>query len=213
LEVIDSGNFYNYKYAVIYCYRNEVVMAGRPEKYAALRKFLEGKAREFCDSGATDLPMSFKDIEALGARLPPSAHNHRAWWSNDNGSRPWDGTFRPKDVDLQKRTLNFQYVGGHSIKGKAHQRHRQLHELENERPHPIALLERQRLSRIEELRKELNMSAGVTSPLGMSDAVRSYKAEQKKCHPAFGSMRGLIRVVAGTDLTEPAADPKSWKLR
>jgi hypothetical protein len=48
---------------------------------------------------------------------------------------------------------------------------------------------------------------------GMEEAARPYQAEQKKCHPAFGSMRGLIRIVAGTDLTEPAADPKSWKPR
>jgi hypothetical protein len=58
-------------------------------------------------------------------------------------------------------------------------------------------------------------SAGGKSTLaasGMSDVGRSYSAEQK-CHPAFGSMRGLLRVAAGTDLTEPAADPKSWKPR
>jgi peptidoglycan/xylan/chitin deacetylase (PgdA/CDA1 family) len=31
--------------------------------------------------------------------------------------------------------------------------------------------------------------------------------------PFYGSMKGLITIAPGVDLTKPAADPKSWKFR
>jgi transcriptional regulator with XRE-family HTH domain len=60
---------------------------------------------------------------------------------------------------------------------------------------------------------------------GLADDRRSYRAaevspaERKTgkrthpVHPAFGSMKGLITLAPGVDLTRPAADPKSWKFR
>ena len=38
-------------------------------------------------------------------------------------------------------------------------------------------------------------------------------ATPKGLPPFYGSMKGLITVAPGVDLTKPAADPKSWKLR
>ena len=46
-------------------------------KYGSLTTYLSGKKQ-------TSIPMTFKKIEGvLGAKLPPSAYNHRAWWSNN----------------------------------------------------------------------------------------------------------------------------------
>ena len=40
------------------------------------------------------------------------------------------------------------------------------------------------------------------------------KTESKRGLPPFyGSMKGLITIAPGVDLTEPAADPDSWKFR
>jgi len=195
-------------------------MAGRPEKYLVLREYLRKRASEFRNSGEACLDMTFEKIEDLGVELPPSAYGHREWWANTN-AKPWRREkFETADVDMKQRALQFRYVGGYSPEGKARQdaEHRRKQEnllknLESEEPSKISLFNRIRQNQVNALKKELNMSTDATPPPGMADAARVYKAEQKKCHPAFGSMKGLIRIVAGTDLTEPAADPKSWKPR
>jgi len=53
-------------------------------KYAPLHRYLPR-----AQSGS-ELRMSFAEIERiLGEPLPASAHNHRAWWSNQRtGPRP-----------------------------------------------------------------------------------------------------------------------------
>ncbi|HYK80536.1 MAG TPA: hypothetical protein VEU95_12950, partial [Micropepsaceae bacterium] len=96
-------------------------MAGRPEKFPALRKYLENKANEYRDSGETEpLPMTFSKIEALGDALPPSARKHRAWWANGGANKPWEPAgFRTEDVDMERQTLSFRYKGDISPKGRA----------------------------------------------------------------------------------------------
>ncbi len=61
--------------------------------------------------------MSFDEIErVIGAKLPPSATNHRAWWSNNTENnvmtRAWtDAGFESEDVDMKRRRVAFRRVG------------------------------------------------------------------------------------------------------
>ena len=60
--------------------------------------------------------MSFSEIEAvIGVRLPPAAHRHAAWWSNNPSNnvmtKVWlDAGFRTERVDLGARRLVFRRV-------------------------------------------------------------------------------------------------------
>jgi len=64
-----------------------------------------------------EVPCRFDDLEKiLGFRLPSSARQHRAWWSN-NGSnnvmtKAWlSAGFRTRDVDMENERLTFERVG------------------------------------------------------------------------------------------------------
>jgi hypothetical protein len=76
-------------------------------KYEPLPQFLSKKV------GATHR-MSFEQIErVLGFKLPKSAYEHEAWWSNnDTGhshARVWMAAgWRTQDVDLDTRTVTFR---------------------------------------------------------------------------------------------------------
>jgi hypothetical protein len=60
--------------------------------------------------------MSFEDIErVLAAKLPRSATNHRAWWSNNPENnvmtKAWkDAGFESEDVDMKGRRVTFRRV-------------------------------------------------------------------------------------------------------
>lgn len=79
-------------------------------KYEPLGNFLRGQP-------TTEVRVSFAQIERIiGGKLPPSAHEHRAWWSNNpNNSamtKAWiDAGFRSEQVDMEGRTLVFRRVG------------------------------------------------------------------------------------------------------
>ncbi|WP_428029741.1 DUF7662 domain-containing protein [Ancylobacter sp.] len=75
-------------------------------KYSALTTFLSSRTQP-------RISMSFEDIERIvGTRLPPSAFNHRAWWSNNPTNsvmtRAWlSAGFRSEEVDMTGRKLVF----------------------------------------------------------------------------------------------------------
>lgn len=60
--------------------------------------------------------MSFAEIErVIGAKLPPSANSHRAWWSNNPQNNvmtnAWlQAGFESEQVDLHGRKLSFRRV-------------------------------------------------------------------------------------------------------
>jgi hypothetical protein len=60
--------------------------------------------------------MSFDEIESvIGAKLPPSATHHRAWWSNNAQNnvmtKAWkDAGFESEDVDMKGRRVAFRRV-------------------------------------------------------------------------------------------------------
>ncbi len=76
-------------------------------KYAPLGAFLASTGRD-------EVRMSFRDIEDLiGFSLPPSAHKHRAWWSNNASNNvmahAWkDAGYRSARVDMAGETLVFE---------------------------------------------------------------------------------------------------------
>jgi len=78
-------------------------------KYEALPQFL-GTA-----TGQTQR-MSFSEIERiLGFKLPKSAYQYEAWWSNNptghSHSRAWiDAGWRTEAVDLAARKVTFQRI-------------------------------------------------------------------------------------------------------
>lgn len=67
-----------------------------------------------------DLTLSFEEIEAIiGAPLPPSAYNHREWWSNqsDISNRPqaksWiEAGFKVDAVQQHARSGTVRFVKG-----------------------------------------------------------------------------------------------------
>jgi hypothetical protein len=122
-------------------------------KYDALGEYLKRQRGDL-------VPMTFAEIEKVTrAKLPPSAHKHRPWWSNNARNsvmtKVWlDAGFASEQVDMPARKLVFRRVRG---------------------PQP----------------------AGAAAP----------SAGEKPFHPAYGAMKGLIRIMPGTDLTQPA-DPE-----
>ena len=127
-------------------------------KYSPLGEYLKGQSSE-------RVPMTFSEIERItGAKLPPSAHRHRPWWSNNPHNsvmtRVWlDAGYESEQVDMEKRKLVFRRVR----KPKA---------------------------------------AFATAKDAQQDV---------PFHPLYGVMKGLIRIMPGTDLAQPT-DPE-WAER
>jgi hypothetical protein len=126
-------------------------------KYEPLGRFLR-------EQGASEVPMSFADIERiLGTKLPPKAQNIRAWWSNNPSNnvmtKVWlQAGFKTVQVDMAARRLVF------------------------------------RRSR---------------EPEAAAPAIAATPSEgaAENRHPLYGAMKGLVHIMPGTDLTEPA-DPE-----
>ncbi len=80
-------------------------------KYEPLERFL--RARQ-----AAEVPMSFVEIEGvIGAKLPPAAHVHRGWWSNNPSNnvmtRSWLAAgYVSARVDMASGRLVFRRKAG-----------------------------------------------------------------------------------------------------
>ena len=78
-------------------------------KYEPLTEFLRRQSRAV-------VRMSFDEIErVIGAKLPRSAADHRAWWSNNAQNnvmtKAWkDAGFESEDVDMKGRRVAFRRV-------------------------------------------------------------------------------------------------------
>ena len=85
-------------------------------KYEPLTEFLRRQSRAV-------VRMSFDEIErVIGAKLPPSAADHRAWWSNnlENNvmTKAWtDAGFESEDVDMKGRRVSFRRVRSEPSRG------------------------------------------------------------------------------------------------
>lgn len=78
-------------------------------KYETLGQFLKSRHEE-------RVPMTFDEIERIiGTALPPSAHKHRPWWSNNATNsaltRVWlDAGYKSEQVDMTAQRLVFRRV-------------------------------------------------------------------------------------------------------
>jgi hypothetical protein len=76
-------------------------------KYEPLRTFLTGRSE-------AEIPLSFQEIERIiGAKLPPVARKHRAWWSNNPSNsvitHAWlEAGFKTERVDMGSEKLVFR---------------------------------------------------------------------------------------------------------
>ena len=79
-------------------------------KYEPLQDYLGEKAE-------SEIPMTFEAIEeVIGAKLPPSAFDHRAWWSNNPSNsvitHAWlNAGYKSAEVDMTGRKLVFRKSG------------------------------------------------------------------------------------------------------
>jgi hypothetical protein len=97
-------------------------MEGPVRKYEPLPQFLATQP------GAVHR-MGFDRIERiLGFKLPKSAYEHEAWWSNNatghSHARIWlEAGWRTMDVDIEARKVSFQRLASSaSSPGKPHKR-------------------------------------------------------------------------------------------
>jgi hypothetical protein len=145
-------------------------------KYQPLGDYLRQQNKEL-------VPMRFEEIErVIGAQLPETSQRYPAWWSNNPSNnvmtKVWlDAGYRSEQVDISGRRLVFRRARD-----------------------PKA--------------SEGGLPAASTSPstapsLAEPSPPAPKDGEQRgpACrHPLFGALKGLLRIMPGTDLTKPA-DP------
>jgi hypothetical protein len=114
---------------------------------------------------AQEVRLTFREIEKItGAKLPPKAQHHRAWWSNNPSNnvmtKVWlDAGFESAQVDISARKLVFR-----------------------------------RTAKAREVGR------------GFAEAAKPYATSDGR-HPALGALKGMVHILPGVDLTEPA-DPE-----
>ncbi len=145
-------------------------------KYQPLGNYLRQQNKEL-------VAMRFEEIErVIGAQLPETSQRYPAWWSNNPSNnvmtKVWlDAGYRSEQVDISGRRLVFRRVGT-----------------------PKA--------------GEGALAAASTSASPAPSPAEQFltpplDGEQRGpvCrHPLFGALKGLLRIMPGTDLTKPA-DP------
>lgn len=88
-------------------------------KYDPLESHLARQTAEF-------LPISFREIERIiDAKLPASAREHRAWWSNNPSNsvmtKAWLAAgYKSQDVDLEGEALVFRRVAKPATNAPTH---------------------------------------------------------------------------------------------
>jgi hypothetical protein len=126
--------------------------------------------------------MTFAEIEKIiGSKLPPSAYDHRPWWSNNPSNnvmtKVWlEAGFQTEQVDLPGQKLVFRYWDLSGLK-------RAVDEM------PLAEV----------------------SPGAMAEEGREFKQTESKQpghHPLIGAMKGTFTIEPGFDLTSPMLDPE-----
>ena len=165
-------------------------------RYAKLRTALE-KLRETLDSQRQySYRATFREVEKWSCvPLPPSAYTQRKWWSNNshnntNSNRPWERAgFRTEEVDMGAQTVVFRM-------------------LPRKVPTPSTAEEREAFKkRMEKFMSSHGKHDAPPQQVGMSDVAQYYTPQQGiSHHPLRGALKGNLRIVAGTDLTNPA-DP------
>lgn len=156
------------------------------------------KLGHFLDEHVSDeIPMTFAEIEHVVGQKLPSSSRYPAWWSNNPSNnvmtKIWlNAGYKTRNVNIEAKTVVFYRVS---------------------HPHPQPVHK----GSTHEIPGMAEMTRGFSAlPPGAHEA-RTSKIKgappKEGYYPFYGSMKGLITIAPGVDLTEPAADPKSWKRR
>ena len=133
--------------------------------------------------------MSFQEIErVLGFALPASARTYQAWWANDpkhSQAKAWlDAGAKSGQLDIRAETVVF-------------------------RKQTQAIASFETGTSYHTVEDMTSNKTGFSEEAGSAPAAASGAAVTK--HPAYGSMKGMIKIMPGVDLTEPA-DPEWAKI-
>ena len=124
--------------------------------------------------------MTFAEIERVtGAKLPPKAKDHRAWWSNNPANnvmtKVWLAAgFRSERVDLHAKKLVFKRVDSASVPSGAF---------------PTAGVDTTEGGGMAESKKDFSHQSSAGAP---------------RRHPILGALKGCVVIEPGYDLTQPA---------
>jgi hypothetical protein len=144
-------------------------------KYSALGDYL---SKQF----GSEIPMTFSEIEKVtGAKLPPKAQHHRAWWSNNPSNnvmtKVWlDAGFQTEQVDMASRKLVFKRKAGRG--GGA---------------------------------TSASAASSGGSGMAEAPREFTSSGPQPLHHPAFGAMKGTFTIEPGYDLTKPVYTDEEWE--
>ena len=156
-------------------------------KYANLGKYLELQNNSL-------VRMTFREVEAvIGCSLPRSSR-YPAWWSNNPSNnvmtKVWlEAGFKTEQVDIEGHKLVFRRVKP------------------RQPPAPVVPAGKPASSGIS-LLERFGRTAAKTEK---APTPAETPAASPFFHPAYGSMKGLIQIAPGVDLTEPA-DPEWGKV-
>ena len=136
--------------------------------------------------------MTFADVEAIVGHPLPRSARHQAWWSNNPSNNAmttvWrKAGFKTEQVDMERRTLVFRRVKP------------------PQPPTPVSVAPAPSgISWRERRRQQAEKTGSAPAPADTPSASPLF-------HPAYGSMKGLIQIAPGVDLTVPA-DPEWGKV-
>jgi hypothetical protein len=126
------------------------------------------------------VPMRFGEIErVIGMQLPKTSQLHRAWWSNNPSNNVMTRVWLDAGYETEQVDMRAQRLVFRRVSVP------QLDEVT-----PVA---------------HEGGSPGATPSVAPIDVAQSGPARR---HPLFGALKGLLRIMPGTDLTKPA-DP-TW---
>jgi hypothetical protein len=164
---------------------------------------------------ASEVPMTFADIERVtGVSLPEKSQHSRAWWSNNPGNnvmtKVWlDAGFETAQVDMKAKTVVFARKAHRHPAWGALKDTFQILPRSAASPEPLfrgGVFTDEEWDEIEEeMQKDWDQIAeGMT---GMSEHARDYTPPEPEKpmgrHPAWGALKGVFQIDPSWDLTKP----------
>jgi hypothetical protein len=150
-------------------------------KYDSLEPFLLAQNKSL-------IRTTFDEIEKVIGHPLPSSAKYPAWWSNNPTNNAmtkiWRRAgYRTEQVDIARKTLVFRRVPP---------------------PAPTSSIsEEQHQNNLVRLKNLVSVNQPSKGQNSLAESGRAFQAS----HPLRGALKGVLRLVGGTDLAQPA-DPK-----
>jgi hypothetical protein len=162
-------------------------------KYAALETFLRNQEKNL-------VPATFAEIEKIVGQPLPASAKYPAWWSNNPSNNAmtkiWRRAgFRTEQVNVVRKTLVFRRLPPRPPEPPMSNEQQQ-----QQQENLMAPMRRINMSPADRLLPE----ASGPKKRGVAENGRAFSASR---HPLRGALKGVLRLVGGTDLTKPA-DPE-----